>query len=105
MDVVDHLCPRLSAGDISVVASASFPEVSHDPSSILGTAGRPLLDGLENLGHVIDFVHRTNEQVNMIGHEDIGKDNETVLLRGFVDAFGKEFTDLVVLEIGFAVIG
>ena len=44
-------------------------------------------------------------ELNIVGHEDIGKDNEVVLLRGFVDAFGKEFTDLVVLEIGFAVIG
>ena len=63
-----------------------------------------MLDGFENLGHVIDFVHRPNEEVNVIVHEDIGKNDEVVRLSGLVDSSGEEFTDLVVLEIRLAVI-
>ena len=64
MDVVDHLGSRLGAGDVSVVASASFPEVSHNPSFVFGTAGRSLLGRFEDLGHVIPSLGQILRKLN-----------------------------------------
>ena len=104
MDVVSDLNSCLLACNITVIASAAFPEIGPNPSSILGTARWSLLDGFENLGHVINFVHRPNDDVDVIVHEDVGKNDEVVGLCGFVDSSREEFTDLVVLEIRLAVI-
>ena len=37
-----------------------------------------------------------DEQVDVVGHEDIGKDSESVLLGGFINAFSEGLTDSVV---------
>ena len=52
---------------------------------------------------VARLVHRVDEQVNMVRHEDVSEDSEVVEFGSFVYSFGEEFADLVVLEICVAV--
>ena len=44
-------------------------------------------------------------KVDVVIHEDIGKDNEVMSLGGCVDSLCEKLADLVILEIGFAVEG
>ena len=59
----------------------------------------------ENNRHFVNLVHRVNEHVNMIRHEDIGKDGEVVLLRCLVDAVGKGSAYSVIEQVLSTVMG
>ncbi len=42
------------------------------------------------------LVHRVNEHVNVIWHEDVSKNREVVLLRCLVDAVGKGLAHTII---------
>lgn len=95
-DIEDAVSPGLWVENIGVVSTSPFPQGSRNPLAIPGDFRRPLLDCFENVGHFVNLVHWMDEHVDMIWHEHIGKDSEVVFPRGFIDTFGKSFTDSIV---------
>ena len=55
-----------------------------------------LFQSMKELGHVIDLVDRVDEHVNVVGHEDIGKNGEIVFDGSFVKSLDEEFANAIV---------
>ena len=51
---------------------------------------------MKDLGHVVNLVNRVDEHVNVVGHEDIGKNGEIVFDGSFVKSLDEEFADAIV---------
>ena len=99
MNVVDCVLTSVFRKDVPVVPTSGLPEIGLDPSSRLCTIRDSLLHGLCDYFHFIDFVERMNQDMNVVLHEDVGEDNEVMLLGGFVNSVGKGLADAVVGEV------
>lgn len=99
VNVVDDLNSRFRFGHISIIAATSLPEIGCDKAFVFCTARWALLDRLQDLRHIVDFIHRANEQMDVVGHEDVGKNHEVVSGCCFVDSFGQQPADFVILKI------
>ena len=98
-NVENAIEPCLWAKDVGIVSASSFPQRGRYPLPILGGFRGTLLNRFENNRHFVNLVHRVNEHVNMIRHEDISKDLEVVFLRCLVDAVGKGFAYSVIEQV------
>ena len=79
-----------------------LPQVGGNPLPKLCLVRDSLLNGFEDRGHVVDLVHRVDEHVDVIWHEDIGKYGKVVLFRGFVDTLGEGFANTIIEQVFFA---
>ena len=104
-NIEDTIQPCLGGKYVGIVSASSFPQLGRYPLAILGGFRGTLLNRFENIGHIVNLVHRVNEHVNMIRHEDIGKDGEVVLLRCLVDAVGKGSAYSVIEQVLSTVMG
>ena len=51
---------------------------------------------MKDLGYVIDLVDRVDEHVNVVGHEDIGKNGEIVFDGSFIKSLDEKLADAIV---------
>ncbi len=78
MNIVDDLLSGFWLCHISVIASTSLPKIGAYPASALCAARWTLFDRLEDLGHIVDFAHRSDEKMDVVVDEDISKHDEVM---------------------------
>ena len=98
MDVVNRVLASSFGEDVSVVTSSNFPQIGSNPSSRFGAVRDSLLDRFGYQFHGVDLFERMNENMHVVGHEDIGEDNVAMFLGRLIDAIGKGLADSVIFE-------
>ena len=94
-DIENAIASRLWVKDIGVVPSSSLPQNGWYPLSVFRSFRWSLLDCFENVGYFVDLVHGVNEQMDVVRHEDVGKDGKVKLFGCFVDSPGQCLADSI----------
>lgn len=122
MQIVDHSQKRLGTGDVPIVSPTRLPEetlgalaaLSGQTREPLGRirldvsdrlAANGLLDRLQYSSYGVRFATRIHDEMNMIGHEDIGPEREVLALAGHPNRFGQPLTTSIGSEEGMPLVG
>jgi hypothetical protein len=105
MNAFDSVTSRLLTEDVSVVASASLPQISRNPAARFCHLGYSTLDRFCDGLHLVDLIERMDKEVNMIGHEDVCEDDKVMLLGCLVDALGQRLADPFIFQMRPSAIG
>lgn len=117
MDIVDHGEQRLALDDVAIVTAAALPEAMfRSLATLTGNARQPFgsvfgqeadrflgnrfFNGRANPGDVVLTTARINNEMDMLGHEDVGPDMKLPTETSGVDGIDQPLAHAVSLQEG-----